>query len=425
MKFRDFSRSQLLAMTWWTDSSPYRDREAVICDGAVRSGKTLCMGLGFFFWAMSRFDGQYFALCGKTVTALRRNVVSVLLPVLGQLGFECAEKMSKNLVYVQYEGRKNTFLLFGGKDEGSAALIQGVTLAGVLLDETALMPRSFVEQAIARCSVAGSRLWFNCNPDGPEHWFYREWICRAGQRRALYIHFSLEDNPGLSPEIIKRYARMFSGSFYERFVLGRWSAAQGLVYDFFGPGYVKPPPDEPCGRYVISCDYGTANPASFGLWGLSDGVWYRLREFYYDSKKQGAQLTDGEYAEKLLELAGERELECVVADPSASSFILELRRRGLRVVKAKNDVLSGIRLTAELLKSGRIVICHGCADALREFALYRWQEPESGRDAPRKEHDHAMDEIRYFAATVAAQESPCEDGIALCVARRKTGGIIL
>ena len=418
MKFRDFSRSQLLALTWWSGSSPYRDREAVICDGAVRSGKTVCMALGFFFWAMSDFDGQYFALCGKTITALRRNVVSVLLPVLRQLGFECEEKLSRNLLYVRREGRKNSFLLFGGKDESSAALIQGVTLAGALLDEAALMPRSFVEQAIARCSVSGSRLWFNCNPEGPEHWFYREWILKAEQRRALYIHFSLEDNPGLSPAVIARYARMFSGSFYERFVLGRWTAAQGLVYDFFGPEYVRQPPAEPCGRYVISCDYGTANPASFGLWGLSGGVWYRLREFYYDSKKQGAQLTDGEYADRLLELAGGRTIERVVVDPSAASFIIELRRRGMQVVKAKNEVLSGIRLTAELLKSGRIVICSGCGDAIREFALYRWQETEAGRDLPRKENDHAMDEIRYFAATVAAgDESAADCEIAISVPR--------
>ena len=416
MTFKDFSRSQLLALTWWTDSSPYRKCEAVICDGAVRSGKTVCMGLSFFFWAMSNFNGQFFALCGKTITALRRNLLGALLPVLGQLGFECEEKPSKNLLIVRRDGRRNDFLLFGGKDEGSAALIQGVTLAGALLDETALMPRSFVEQTVARCSVENSRLWFNCNPDGPEHWFYKEWICRSSQRHALYIHFSLEDNPGLSPAMIERYARMFSGSFYERFVLGRWSAAEGLVYDFFGRHLVKPPTDEPCGKYVISCDYGTANPASFGLWGLSGGVWYRLGEFYYDSKKHGAQLTDSEYADRLLELAGRRKLDRVVVDPSAASFTLELRRRGLRVVKAKNDVLTGIRLTAQLLKNGRIVICEGCEDAIREFALYRWQG--SGTEMPKKENDHAMDEIRYFAATVAAQDDAGDGDVAVCVPRR-------
>ncbi|MFR4757716.1 MAG: hypothetical protein ACLT9P_06070 [Evtepia gabavorous] len=76
-------------------------------------------------------------------------------------------------------GVENTYFLFGGKDEGSAALIQGVTLAGVLLDEVALMPRSFVEQACARCSVTGAKFWFSCNPAGPGHWFYREWICKG------------------------------------------------------------------------------------------------------------------------------------------------------------------------------------------------------------------------------------------------------
>ncbi len=414
MRFKDFSKSQLLALTWWSDCSQFRDYEAVICDGAVRSGKTVCMALSFFFWAMARFDAQNFALCGKTVTALRRNVVGVITPVLRQLGFRCVEKVSKNLLTVTRGGRQNRFLMFGGRDESSAALIQGVTLAGALLDEVALMPRSFVEQAAARCSVEGSRLWFNCNPDGPEHWFYKEWILKAGQRRALYVHFRIEDNPGLSRAVVERYARMFSGAFYERFVLGRWSAAEGLVYDFFSGALVKPPPDEPCEKYAVSCDYGTANPASFGLWGLADGVWYRLREFYYDSKKRGAQLTDGEYADALLTLAGGRELERVIVDPSAASFIQELRRRGLRVVKAKNDVLSGIRLTAEMLKSGRIVICEGCADAIREFALYRWQG--GGVEAPRKENDHAMDEIRYFAASAAA-EADSEGDVAMCVTR--------
>ena len=208
MSFREFSPRQLAAMSWWCPASPWQRRDAIICDGAVRSGKTVSMGLGFFLWAMSCFDGMAFGLCGKTVTSLRRNVVRVLLPLLRELGFSVSEKLSRNLLEVSRGGRrKNTFYLFGGRDEGSAALIQGVTFAGVLLDEVALMPRSFVEQAIARCSVPGSRLWFNCTPDGPWHWFYREWIKKADERRALYLRFRLEDNPGLSP----RWRRAISG----------------------------------------------------------------------------------------------------------------------------------------------------------------------------------------------------------------------
>ncbi len=400
MRFRDFSEPQLTALSWWCEGSPFRGRDAIICDGAVRSGKTVCMGLGFFLWAMRTFDGQAFGLCGKTDISLRRNVVDVLLPLLRELGFDVREKRGVGRIELSWHGHTNVFHLFGGRDEGSAALIQGVTFAGVLLDEVALMPRSFTEQAIARCSVRGSRLFFNCNPDGPQHWFYREWICRAEERNALYVHFRLEDNPGLEREVVERYGRMFSGVFYRRFILGQWVAAEGRIYDFFDSSYVSPAPDGPFERWVISCDYGTANPASFGLWGKIGGTWYRVSEYYFDSRREGRQKTDSEYVDDLLALAGGRSLDCIVADPSAASFITALRRAGLPVIGAKNEVLSGIRQTAEALKERRIVICEGCADSLREMELYCWQGADSGMDAPKKENDHAMDDIRYFVTTV-------------------------
>ena len=397
-----FSEKQKTVLRWWC--GPEQRHDAIICDGAVRSGKTFCMGLSFVCWAMARFQGAAFGLCGKTTVSLRRNLVRGLVPVLEELGFRCEEKVSRSLLTVRRGGRENTFYFFGGKDEGSAALIQGVTLAGVLLDEAALMPRSFVEQACARCSVAGSKLWFSCNPEGPEHWFYKEWIQKAEARNALYLHFTMEDNPGLRPEIRERYSRMFSGAFYRRFVLGEWAAAEGRVYDFFDETYLEDPPDG-LSRWCISCDYGTVNPASFGLWGWKDGVWYRVKEFYYDSREKKRQKTDGEYAQDLRALAGGRDIRLVVVDPSAASFIEVLRRDGLRVVKAENNVLSGIRTTAELLREKKLVICRGCDDALREFQLYCWAEG-GGQDRVRKEHDHAMDEIRYFAATVAAGREP-------------------
>lgn len=400
-------------MSWWGPKSPDRRYDAIICDGAVRSGKTLCMGLSFVCWAMSRFQGQQFAFCGKSVVSLRRNLVGELLPLLEELGFHCREKRSENLVTIRKGRRENRFYLMGGKDEGSAAFIQGVTLAGVLLDEAALMPRSFVEQAIARCSVAESRLWFNCNPEGPQHWFYQEWILKAEERNALYLHFTMEDNPSLSPRIIRRYRSHYSGAFYRRFILGEWTAARGLVYDFFDPARdARPKPEGEMEAYVISADYGTANPCSFGLWGLRKGVWYRMEEYYYASRHTGVQKTDQEYVAELGRLAAGRPIRQVVADPSAASFITALRQAGYRVIKANNDVLSGIRITASLLKQGRIVICEGCEDCLREMALYRWCEDGSGRDAPRKENDHAMDDMRYFAATVV---SPQEGGGAFFV----------
>lgn len=400
-----FSPKQRAVLRWWCDGSPVRDRDAILCDGAVRSGKTLCLGLSFALWAMARFDRQQFALCGKTVESVRRNLLSSVLPLLAELGFTWQEKVSRNRLTLRLGGRENTFFLFGGRDESSAGLIQGITLAGVLLDEVALMPRSFVEQACARCSVSGAKFWFSCNPEGPGHWFYREWVCRTRERNVFHLRFLMDDNPALTEETRARYRRAFQGAFYRRFVLGEWTAADGLVYDFFGPQYVRDPPEGEALRWVVSCDYGTVNPTSMGLWGLwPDGVWYRVRESYYDARAQKRQRTDREQAEDLRALVGGRPVECVVVDPSAASFCEQLRRDGWSVRTARNDVLSGIRQTADALKSGRIVIGPDCTDALREFDCYCWDLGAGDRDRPRKEHDHAMDEIRYFVATVAAPE---------------------
>ena len=413
-----FSDKQKAVLGWWTRGSPHRDRDAIVCDGAVRSGKTMCLGLSFVLWSMTRFRRQQFALCGKTTQSVRRNLLYSVLPVLESLGFQWEEKISRNWLKVRYGPVENTYFLFGGKDEGSAALIQGITLAGVLLDEVVLMPRSFVEQACARCSVTGAKFWFSCNPAGPGHWFYREWICKAQERNLLHLRFFMEDNPTLSPETRQRYERAFQGAFYRRFVLGEWTAAEGLVYDFFDEDMVLPPPAGQAQRWVISCDYGTVNPTSMGLWGKYGGVWYREKEYYYDARQERRQQTDQEYAQRLRELAGGREIEAVVADPSAASFLEVLRREGWNVRKANNDVLSGIRLTADALKSGRIVICSPCQDAIREFGSYCWDLAAGDRDKVRKEFDHAMDEIRYFVATVAAPEEGDDPFFAGYVERR-------
>lgn len=419
MTLTSFSSKQKTVLTWWTGKSPHHKMEAIICDGAVRSEKTLSMSLSFFLWAMCCFNGRRFGLCGRTIISLRRNVLKEILPVLVGLGLKCREKRTENLLIVTWKGRTNEFYQFGGKDEGSAALIQGVTFGGVLMDEVSLMPRSFVEQAMARCSLAGSRIWFNCNPEGPGHWFYKEWILGAEEKKALYLHFTMEDNPSLTRQIRERYERLYTGTFYERFILGKWVSVEGRVYDFFTQDMAVEPPEEPCGDYYISCDYGTVNPTSFGLWGSRDGVWYRLDEYYYDSKREGRQLTDGEYARALSRLAGGRKIRAVVIDPSAASFSELLRREGWHVRKADNDVLSGIRRTAELLKNGKVKICNRCCDCLREMELYAWDD-KNGKDTVRKEYDHAMDDMRYFVATILGGT---ETAFGAQAVARRTGGI--
>lgn len=399
MNFKPFSKKQLATLCWWGPDSPYRDMDAIICDGAVRSGKSLCMFVSFIVWAMTNFKNASFAVCGRTASSVRRNLIAPYLPVLSQLGYRCTLKLSGGNIKVRMHGYENTFWIFGGKDEASQSLIQGMTLSGVMFDEVALMPRSFVEQALARCSVEGSKFWFNCNPSNPAHWFYNEWIKKADSKRVLYLHFSMEENPSLSKEMLQRYENMYSGAFYERFVKGRWVAADGLIYPMFGDSCMADCPQQ-CSGYYISCDYGTVNPTSMGLWGESGGVWYRTHEYYYSSKRSGAQKTDEEYYAELEKLADGRRINAVICDPSAASFIATIRKHGrFKVIPAKNDVLDGIRRVSDCLKSGRIKICRGCDDSVREFSLYCWDEG-AAKDCPRKENDHAMDDIRYFVSTV-------------------------
>lgn len=404
MQFTSFSKKQLRALSWWCKGSPYESYTSVICDGAVRSGKTLCMGISFLAWAFYQFQNQSFAFCGKTIRSLKRNLITPVLPILKELGFVCKLHYSENYLTISYSGRQNRFYLFGGKDEGSSALIQGMTLAGVLFDEVALMPRSFVEQALARCSVEYAKFWFNCNPEHPQHWFYQEWILKKRLKNALYLHFTMEDNPALSPQVRKRYHFLYSGTFYQRFVLGKWVAAQGLVYPFMTQDKFYDVPKGLCDDYVISCDYGTVNPASFGLWGKQHGVWYRLEEYYYHSRITGVQRTDEEHYVELERLIGNRCVSKVIVDPSAASFITVIQRHGTyAALPAKNDVIDGIRAVGVALKQGDIRICNTCTDSMREFGLYRWNDTVQ-KDIPIKENDHAMDDIRYFVSTVLLQQ---------------------
>ncbi len=384
---------------------PYSGYDAIICDGAVRSGKTSIMTVAFVDWAMREFNGQRFGICGKTVDSATKNIIVPYISMsYAKERYTLRWRRSDKLLEVKRGAIINWFEVFGGKDESSFMLIQGRTLAGVLLDEVALMPESFVNQALARCSVDGARLWFSCNPDNPNHWFYKNWIQRHRERNALYLHFSMEDNPALSQKTLERYRSMYSGVFYDRYIRGLWVVAEGLVYPFDPVSHVtKELPTN--GEYYISCDYGTLNPFSAGLWCVSNGRAVRIREYYYSGRGEKGQKTDEEYYIELEKLARDLPITYVVVDPSAASFITTIRRHGrFSVRKARNDVLDGIRLTAAMLRTGIIKIGAGCVDAIREFGLYRWDD-KGEVDKPIKENDHAMDDIRYFCATVMRRDA--------------------
>ena len=384
---------------------PHTKYDALICDGAIRSGKTSIMMWAFVKWAMDNFSGQRFGVCGRTVDSCTKNIIVPFTGMsLARQKYIIRWRRGDKVMEVRRGGVTNYFEVFGGKDEASYALIQGRTLAGVLLDEVVLMPRSFVEQALGRCSVDGSRMWFSCNPASPMHWFYTEWVQKRKERNALYLHFEMRDNPSLSEKILVRYESMYSGVFYRRYVLGEWCIAEGLVYQIFDPSKHVTSDLPANGRYYISVDYGTLNPFSAGLWCLKNGVATRIREYYYSGRETNRQKTDSEYYAELEKLAGNLPIECIVIDPSAASMITEIIRRGKYTVrKARNDVLPGISYTAALLQAGRLKIGSCCKDAIREFGLYSWDD-KSQEDKVIKENDHAMDDIRYFTFTILRQE---------------------
>jgi phage terminase, large subunit, PBSX family len=298
IKFSPFSKKQKKVLTWWLPNSPVSDKDGIIADGAIRSGKTISMSLSYSIWAMSKFNGQSFGMCGKTIGSFRRNVLFWLKLMLKSRGYKVEDKRADNLMVVSKGDVTNYFYIFGGKDERSQDLIQGITLAGCFFDEVALMPESFVNQATGRCSVDGSKFWFNCNPDGPYHWFKTNWIDKQEEKNILYLHFTMDDNLSLSEKIKKRYAGMYSGIFYKRYILGLWVVAEGIIYSMFDKEkHVVKASDYQYKEYYVSCDYGTQNPTSFGLWGKTlDNKHVMIKEYYYSGRTTGVQKTDLEYS---------------------------------------------------------------------------------------------------------------------------------
>lgn len=399
MRFESLSKKQLDIFKFIVS-----DDYALICDGSVRSGKTTVMSAAFVIWAMDTYDRTNFGICGKTVQSAERNVLKPLQE-LEDLPYTMTYKVSTRVLTVKCGNKVNWFYLFGGKDESSYMLIQGITLAGVLFDEVALMPKSFVEQALSRAiSYEHPKYFFNCNPESPNHYFYKEWI-EQEREGVRHIHFCLEDNPVLTPAMIERTKAMYTGVFYDRYIRGLWVVAEGLVYPHFGEQCITD--EEPsAGRYYISVDYGTLNPFSAGLWCVTKSGATRIKEYYHSGRGTNFQKTDEEYYQEIVALAKGYNVDYVVIDPSAASFITTVFRHGaLHVVKANNDVLDGIRRTAVYLKSGRLKIHRRCKDAIREFGLYRWDE-DSTVDKVIKEDDHAMDDIRYFCNTILVRHFP-------------------
>lgn len=407
-KWGALSKKQKKVLTWWQEGSPYQDYDGIIADGAIRSGKTISMGFSFAVWGTECFDRQNFALCGKTIQSLQRNVIVTLKRQLRAEGYTVQERKSENMLVISDGKHANMFYLFGGKDESSQDLIQGITLAGALFDEVALMPESFVNQATARCSVDGSKWWFNCNPASPQHWFYLNWIKKCRSKRLVYLHFTMIDNLTLTKRIRERYEAQYVGVFYDRYIRGLWVLAEGIIYRCFDKKkhvFTDNPATE--GDYYISADYGIQNANVFLLWRKGKGTnkWYCLDEDRWSGREEQTEksvkeLVDG--VEDMLKRNNVDRPKAFIIDPSAAALKVELRKRGYIVKPANNDVLDGIQDVITMILGDNLYFSNKCTETIKEFGLYMWDSKaaERGEDKPVKTNDHGMDAVRYFVKTM-------------------------
>lgn len=327
-------------------------------------------------------------LLGNTRGTLERNILEPMRTWWpGQVGIIRSDNT------VELFGKKVYAL--GADNKKHVARIQGATFEYVYGDEVTTWSQDVFEMLKSRLRCEHSHFDGTCNPDNPEHWFKKFLESDADIYQQSYVI----DDGVLPPKVVEELKKEYSGTvYYDRYILGLWRQADGLIYKFGAENIVDAVPDR--GEYYISCDYGTLNPFSAGLWCWDGKIATRIREYYYSGRDERSNKTDEEYYTELEKLAGDLHVKSVIVDPSAASFIEVIRRhKRFTVKKAVNDVLPGIMTTARYLQDGTIKIHRSCKDAIREFGLYRWDE-SSTEDRPIKENDHAMDDIRYFAMTI-------------------------
>lgn len=368
-----------------------KDKRLNFLSGSVRSGKTYISLLKFLLWVGSMPEDCEFIMVGKSIGSLQRNCFNYIYQFIGEENFQVQKSSKRAVVF----GR--TVWIEGALDERSEGKIRGMTLAGAYCDEVTLYPESFFIMLLTRLSVKGAKLFATCNPDNPNHYIKTKYIDKADELDCAVWNFLLTDNTHLPEDYLINLQKEFKGVFYNRFVLGEWCKADGLVYQHFD-NIVKTE-ERNYSEYCISMDYGILNPTAMLLWGKCDDVWYIVEEYYHSGKETNTQKTDQQYYDDMLALIGNRLVNYIYVDPSASSFITLIQQQGrFRVAKADNAVIEGIQHTASVLASKKVLVNDCCVRTIREFGLYSW-DPRGEKDSVIKENDHAMDAVRYFVQT--------------------------
>lgn len=382
-EFKPFSPKQLKLLNFWRDGSPFKDCDVVIADGSIRSGKTIADICSFLQWSQETFEGESFILAGKTMGALKRNVVKPMLQILTAWGWSYNYNRSENFIEIG----TNTYYLFGANTEASQDALQGLTAAGAYADEAALFPQSFIDQMIGRCSVEGAKIFMNCNPEGPHHYIKEEFIDKAKEKNVYHLHFTMDDNLTLSQKIKNRYKRMFTGVFFKRFILGLWVAADGLIYQLFADNSESFIIDDewlkqnPITHGTIGVDFGgTKSAHAFTFTGFTKG--YRqvvtIKEYYKKKRINPAQL-EADFVDFVKQVQSKYKCYEAYCDSAEQTLISGLESAVIRAGVAidiknaiKGPINDRIAFYNSMESQGRHKIHKSCTNTIRalEEAVY-------------------------------------------------------
>lgn len=396
-RFEPFSDQQRRMIHWWRPTSPMNKHDYVIADGAIRSGKTIACIIGFLTWSQEMFQGESFILAGKTMGALKKNVIRPLLQILE--AWDWPYSYIRSGTDARLEIGNNAYYLYGANTEAAQDALQGLTAAGAYMDEAALFPKSFVDQAIGRCSVKGAKVWMNCNPEGPHHYIREEFLMpeKQTEKRVYHLHFMMRDNLSLSPEVVERYERAWPhGSvFYKRFILGQWVAADGLIYQQFADNVNDYLVDEAwllqnkIVMATIGVDFGgTKSAHSFTLTGFTAG--FRqvvvLDEFYCKKRLNPSQLQDS-FINFVLRAQGKYKVYEAYCDSAEQTLIAGLEQacadRGVRIDirnALKGPINDRIAFYNSLIAQNRWKVMRHCKNIIGAFEQAVYDEKKVNQD---------------------------------------------
>ncbi len=372
------------------------DARINIADGAIRSGKTFVFNLRWLDYIVNGPKGTLL-MAGKTIRTLERNVLKAengLFDLLGEGNYKYNGSTGELII----GDRK--IICIGASDERSENKIRGMTLAGGLCDEITLFPKSFVEQLIGRCSVAGSMLFWNCNPDSPYHFIKQEYIDNPKMKNLVkHWRFLMYDNPYLvktNPEYIKQAETTYTGVFYKRNVLGEWALAEGIVYENFTDECIVEKLPEDFDEIYVGVDHGVTHPATFIMIGVKDREVYVIKEFCQSNR------TNSELADEFIKFIDGYAVDGITVDSAAASLILEFNKRGIYTTDCNKEVVDGITLVTQLIGENRLFVHKSCKNLIKEFYTYSWDDKKSisqGKDVVIKVNDDCCDALRYACKT--------------------------